>query len=271
MNKLLLTVAGLAVAAAAAPAFAQYSPDSYWSASRDRRIVQLDRRVDDGLRRGLVTRRESTRLVYELSDLRRRMARYGRDGFTSWERGEVDRNIDRVRADIRMAEEYANGIRVYRSPEYGWDDTGAYARRGWDDDRWDRDNDGYGDRDFDRDGRLDDDRPYDDRPYDDRPYVDPGAYGDNDALDNNGDGHDDRDVPSAGDDDYVGVGGPFDVNADGGLGIGDAAPSNLGSVPYQFRDRYRDGEEVYYRYRDGSVYQIDRRTDTILWVGQLPY
>jgi hypothetical protein len=115
--------------------------------------------------------------------------------------------------------------------------TPAY---GWDDNR-DRDRDGWDDRTE-------------------------GVYAQGDAWDRDNDGWDDRDVTVVtSDDDYVGVGGPVE------LVVGDSAPSDLSGVPVQFQARYPDGTEIYYRYRDGLVYQIDRRTNVILWVGQLPY
>jgi hypothetical protein len=56
----------------------------------------------------------------------------------------------------------------------------------------------------------------------------------------------------------------------GCLSVGQRATGNLGSVPYQYRDRYRDGGGVYYRSDGRSIYRIDGRTDTILNVYAMP-
>jgi hypothetical protein len=78
---------------------------------------------------------------------------------------------------------------------------------------------------------------------------------------------------------YTGTGGPYEeigcdnrglsgvVNSLVGnscLRVGERVSGNLGSVPYQYRDRYRDGGGVYYRSDGRSIYRIDARTSTIL-------
>ena len=91
---------------------------------------------------------------------------------------------------------------------------------------------------------------------------------------------------------YTGQGGPYeqpydnaycDSNTRGGIGglidgvlgrndtncgvrVGSRAPSNLYSVPSQYRYRYRDGNGVYYRSDGRNIYQIDARTQTVLRV-----
>jgi hypothetical protein len=61
-----------------------------------------------------------------------------------------------------------------------------------------------------------------------------------------------------------GVLGRNDSNC--GVRIGARAPSNLYSVPSQYRYRYRDSNGVYYRSDGRSIYQIDARTQTVLRV-----
>jgi hypothetical protein len=61
-----------------------------------------------------------------------------------------------------------------------------------------------------------------------------------------------------------GVLGRNDSNC--GVRVGARAPSNLYSVPSQYRYRYRDGNGVYYRSDGRNVYQIDARTQTVLRV-----
>ena len=52
------------------------------------------------------------------------------------------------------------------------------------------------------------------------------------------------------------------------LRVGDRAPANLGLLPPELQGRYRDGSGVYYRYWNGTIYQIDDRTGTIRWIGR---
>jgi len=51
-----------------------------------------------------------------------------------------------------------------------------------------------------------------------------------------------------------------------GLRVGQRVTGNLGAVPYEYRNQYRDGNGVYYRSDGRSIYQIDTRTDTVLRV-----
>lgn len=90
------------------------------------------------------------------------------------------------------------------------------------------------------------------------------------------------------DDGYYGQGGPYeeavcDDNNRGGLGgildsvfggnrddcdttlrVGQRVTGNLGAVPWQYRNQFRDGGGVYYRSDGRAVYQIDARTHTVL-------
>jgi hypothetical protein len=83
---------------------------------------------------------------------------------------------------------------------------------------------------------------------------------------------------------YYGQGGPYEeVNevcatrsglggilgnilggGDNCLSVGERATGNLGAVPYQYRDQFRDGGGYYYRYTNGRVVQIDARTQTVV-------
>jgi hypothetical protein len=96
----------------------------------------------------------------------------------------------------------------------------------------------------------------------------------------------DRRYGSNNDDGYYGQGGPYE-EADnynacqdrGGVGglidnvlgqgcanlrVGARVSSNLGSVPYEYRGQYRDGNGYYYRSDGRNIYQIDARTNTVL-------
>ena len=113
MKKLLIPALALAVASAALPAAAQsydrHGPSrghgyeqSYngWNAISQRKH-NLDRRIDQGVRNGQLSRREATRLRGEFSSILRLEANYRRGGLTAWERADLDRRFDRLSAQVR--------------------------------------------------------------------------------------------------------------------------------------------------------------------------
>ncbi len=111
MNKMLVPALVLAsVSAAALPAAAQsyhrpgppHAAPAYggWQ-SINLRQANLDRRIDQGVRNGQLSRREATRLRGEFNGLIRLEARYRRGGLTQWERTDLDRRFDRLSAQIR--------------------------------------------------------------------------------------------------------------------------------------------------------------------------
>ncbi|HEX8192948.1 MAG TPA: hypothetical protein VF552_08615 [Allosphingosinicella sp.] len=51
---------------------------------------------------------------------------------------------------------------------------------------------------------------------------------------------------------------------------GERAPTNLGAVPYELRNQFRDGNGIVYRSDGRNVYQIDVRTNTVLRVYGAP-
>ena len=99
MKKLILTLlAATAIGAVAAPAMAQPG----WRAINERQR-ELDDRIDDGVRRGCLTRIEAARLRTEFQRivfLERNYRRSG-SGLTSWERRDLDQRLDRLQQDIR--------------------------------------------------------------------------------------------------------------------------------------------------------------------------
>lgn len=98
MKKLIITLlAATAIGAVAAPAMAQPG----WRSINERQR-ELDDRIDDGVRRGCLTRIEAVRLrtdfqriVYLERDYRR-----SGSGLTSWERRDLDMRLDRLKQDI---------------------------------------------------------------------------------------------------------------------------------------------------------------------------
>lgn len=59
-------------------------------------------------------------------------------------------------------------------------------------------------------------------------------------------------------------GGGGNDNCVTGLRVGQRVTGNLGAVPWQYRNQFRDGGGVYYRSDGRAVYQIDARTHTVL-------
>ncbi|WP_299175783.1 hypothetical protein [uncultured Brevundimonas sp.] len=110
MRKLIIpTIVLAAVASAALPAAAQSyhgRPPVYqagygnWQ-SINARQTNLDRRIDQGVRSGQLSRREAARLRGDFNSLLRLEANYRRGGLTAWERNDLDRRFDRLSAEIR--------------------------------------------------------------------------------------------------------------------------------------------------------------------------
>jgi hypothetical protein len=245
------------------------------------RVQQLETRLDAGLRRGTIPRSQAARLRSQAQQLRQLEARYRYGGFSSRERADLQMRIDNLDAQIRYAERwgyrYENRGWWDRNND-GWDDRDVNRDGTWDvERRYDRNDDGWDDRDTDRDGRWDDDRygnqygrgeQWEDRSYD----RDDDGW---DARDRNRDGRLDYD-PSYDRDYDDGRGGYYDrdgraddLDTGAALRVGDRAPVNLNPVPPEYRTQYRDGSGVYYRYDDGTIYQVDARTNVILRVYSL--
>lgn len=67
----------------------------------NQRQVQLDRRIDRGVRNGSITRSEAYRLRNEFHGIARLEQRYRANGLSGWERADLDRRFDRLSAQIR--------------------------------------------------------------------------------------------------------------------------------------------------------------------------
>jgi hypothetical protein len=131
MKKFFIPALALAAASVAVPAMAQnygpqhrddrggrYEQDRGGRYDRDRgryetdrgghnwqnisqRKYQLDRRIDQGERNRQLSRREATRLRYELNALVRLERSYMRGGLSFRERAELDRRYDQLSAQVR--------------------------------------------------------------------------------------------------------------------------------------------------------------------------
>lgn len=231
--KILLTAMTAACAlGAAAPAAAQYvNANAGGAVGIDNRIAQLETRLQAGIQAGVIDRSEAMSLRQDLRDLRRTERFYSRNGLSQQERMDLQARIREIRTDLRMAD----GGRFDNDRRFGYQD--------------------YQGQRYDRYGNL----------------SNSGLY--------------DRNGNQIGDVGYSGQGGPYeeadsyDCQARGGVGgvidnvlgrgcdnlrVGARVSSNLGSVPYEYRGQYRDGNGYYYRSDGRNIYQIDARTNTVL-------
>ena len=101
------TTAAVAIGAALPAAAQSYRHAPVYESRHDgwrsihQRKYNLDRRIDQGVRTGQLSRREATRLRSEFNSLLRLEANYRRGGLTAWERNDLDRRFDRLSANIR--------------------------------------------------------------------------------------------------------------------------------------------------------------------------
>ena len=79
--------------------------------SIDRRKMQLDRRIEQGLRSGQLTRSEAARLRADFNAIARVEARYRVDGLSAREMADLDRRFDTIAQAIRW--ERRDGERQY--------------------------------------------------------------------------------------------------------------------------------------------------------------
>lgn len=217
MTRWTLRIAALSGLALAAPLAAQTGMMGI-----ETRVDQLQTRLDTAIDAGSITRDEAVPLRQQLRVLRQTERTYGRNGWTSTERRDMQSRIKTAREQIRVAER--NQMTRYGSTT-GWID---------------RNNDGWDDRDANRDGRFDSGYTGQGGPYEDVPACQARS----------------------------GLGGVIGAILGGQTGDcilqpGQRATGNLYGVPVDLRDEYRDGNGVYYRSDGRVVYQIDARTNIV--------
>jgi hypothetical protein len=117
MKKLatLALIGASALAVTATSAAAQpYRGGNDWMPINQRQ-AQLERRIEQGVRHGDLTRREARRLQIQMREVARLEARYRVNGLSGWERADLDRRFDRLAAMVRYErhdnEQYGYGYR----------------------------------------------------------------------------------------------------------------------------------------------------------------
>jgi hypothetical protein len=115
---LMIPVLAAATVSVALPAAAQsyrhapaYEQNHGGWQSVSQRKVNLDRRIDQGVRTGQLSRREATRLTSELNSLVRLERTYMRNGLNQRERLELNRRYDALSAKVRYERRDHNGRR----------------------------------------------------------------------------------------------------------------------------------------------------------------
>ena len=112
MKRLILSLAAAgAIAASAAPAFAQGPRASDWQPLGARQAM-IEQRIDQGMRSGSLTRREAMGLRGEFNNLLRLEARYQRGGLSYNERTDLQRRYDGLAARVRF-EKHDGQTRYY--------------------------------------------------------------------------------------------------------------------------------------------------------------
>ena len=107
MKKFALMIAGLGIAAATVPAA---TAQAGWQ-NINQRQAQLDRRIDQGVRNGQLTRAEALRLRAEFRGIASLEVRYRRSvpGLTVAERRDLDRRFDALSRKIRAERQDGQG------------------------------------------------------------------------------------------------------------------------------------------------------------------
>jgi hypothetical protein len=106
MKKLIVSslIAASAVALSAGAASAQPWRDHHdngrWVSINERQR-NLDMRIERGVQRGDLNRREAMRLRREADHIARLEYRYRANGLSNWERSDLDRRFDQLAAQIR--------------------------------------------------------------------------------------------------------------------------------------------------------------------------
>lgn len=263
MKKIILSMAAVSALAIGAPAAAQYQTQNSYQTQNgvnangnlSARIDQLRVRIQAGVQSGAISRTEALPLRQQLRALTQLERQYSANGLSGQERSDLQQRLRTLREQVRTADGGANGRYDQYDRDNGYGQTGQYGNQsgqygnGQYDRAYDRNNDGFDDRDLDRDGRWDDDA---------RNGANNGSYGN--GTYGNDDGYE---QPAT----RGGLGGVIDnVLGRGGLRVGQRASGNLSAVPSAYRDQYRDSGSSYFRTDGRQIYQIDARTQTVVRV-----
>lgn len=82
----------------------------------EQRIERIEFRIGQGVRSGQLTRREAYHLRAQLNGVMRLETRYSRNGLSPWERADLNRRLDALTENLRIARR--DDDRRYGSNEY---------------------------------------------------------------------------------------------------------------------------------------------------------
>jgi len=232
MKKLLIALTAASALGVAAPAAAQtYQPNlnARGSVGFDARIDNLQARLQAGVRSGSITRAEAQQLRPQLRQLRDLERQYSMNGLTREEQRDLQQRIRSVRQQLRMADNNAYDRYEQRGL---WSEYDAYGQ-------------GYGQQGYGQQG-----------------YGQQGYYG-------VGGNYEEVSQICATGGSRGGILGSLlgGLLGNGGsnncLRVGQRVNTNVGYVPPQYQNQFRDGGGYVYRYVDGNVLQIDARTGVV--------
>ncbi|MEA3004008.1 MAG: hypothetical protein QOH81_2796, partial [Sphingomonadales bacterium] len=247
-RKMMITMAALGAFAAASPAAAQWAGNANGNVD----IRGLRAEIDAGVSRGDISSQEAYSLRSQLRGLIDLQRRYASDGLSWNERRDLQQRALGLRNEIAQAQGYASGYGGYDNRyNNGEDSYRTYGSGTY--------NNGYGNGTYNN-GTYNN-GAYGSGQYGNGQY---GTYG-NGQSGAYANGQYDRGNRYR-DDTSGAYGDTYDDNGGYALRAGDRATGGLYAVPDAYRSRFRDGNNVYYRYGAGNVYQIDARTGVVIRV-----
>jgi hypothetical protein len=149
MNKAILGLAATAAALVSLSGSASAAPFQ----PLQQRLVQLDQRIDQGVRSGALTRSDADSLRVGIARIRLYEAQYRRGGINAFEQNDLNRRFDNLARHVTVApsDRYGNGDRFQQGRSYqgnsnyrgnstnrgnsSTSDRGSYADRGGNYDR----------------------------------------------------------------------------------------------------------------------------------------
>lgn len=227
MRTTFMTMAAIAALSVAAPVAAQ-PRDGHRTDSGE-----LQMQIDAGFRSGSISANEVTPLRDGLRQLVQLEQRFSRNGISGREHAVLQQHGNALRQQISLAER--TGYDRSSRDRTAWNDRYDREHRADWESRYARDRDAAWDSRDSRGERFGSGTRFD------RPNR-----GDRFASDAR------FDRPNRGD------------RFAGDARIGQHTSMRMRTLPREYREEFRDDENVYYRYDDRRIYQIDRRTDLIL-------
>jgi hypothetical protein len=261
MKKLFIAVTAASALGLAAPAAAQnYQPNlnARGAIGFDARIDNLQTRLQAGVQNGTITRAEAQRLRPQLRQLRDLERQYSMNGLTMQEQRDLQQRIRSLRQQIRIADNNAYDRYEQRNmwSEYDVNGQQGYGQQGY----GQQGQQGYGQQGYGQQGQ----QGYGQQGYGQQGYGQQGYRG-------VGGGYEEvSQICANGNSSRGGILGSLlgGLLGSGGssnncLRVGQRVNTNLGYLPAQYQNQFRDGDGYVYRWADGNVLQIDVRTGVV--------